>query len=310
MKPSSRIIAGFAFAAFAALCQTPPKPQFEVATVKPASTPNPMDLKAGRLRIGVNMDAQRAVINFTSLKDLIAIAYRVKRFQVEGPDWITSQRFDIQAKLPDGASSDQMPEMLQSLLEERFKLAVHRDSSEHPVYELVVGKNGPKLKDAAPDAIAYGVPDGVASGAEVKGVNKGALVVNGGAAKLEMRPNGLINYAFAKVTMPALVNFLSNFLDRPVLDKTGLKGAYEIEFQLSRDDMFAVARGVGMTPAPAEGRTIAGSGVSGSPADAASDPSSSSLFQSVQQLGLKLEARKAPLETIVVDHAEKTPTEN
>jgi uncharacterized protein (TIGR03435 family) len=299
------IVATIALAA-GAVCQTPPKLEFEVATVKPAGMPNPADAKSGKLRIGVNVDGQRVSITFTSLKDLIATAYRVKRFQVEGPDWMASQRFDIQAKLPDGATRDQMPEMLQALLADRFKLAFHRDSKEFPVYELVVGKNGPKLTEAAPDAIAFGGADGSAAGGQVKSDNKGAMVLNGGAAKIEMRPSGLMHYAFAKINMAAVANFLTNFVDRPVLDKTDLNGSYEFGFDLSRDDIMAAARGAGMAIPPPENRSIAGAG----PADAASDPSGSSLFQSVQQLGLKLEARKARIETIVVDHVEKTPTEN
>ena len=89
-----------------------------------------------------------------SLADLIRVAYRVKPYQLSGPDWMTAERFDVLAKMPEGATREQVPEMLKALLAEPFKLAVHRESKEHAVYALVVGKGGPKLKESAPDADA------------------------------------------------------------------------------------------------------------------------------------------------------------
>jgi uncharacterized protein (TIGR03435 family) len=119
------------------------KVEFEVASIKP-SEPTPM----GMIRIGMSADAGMVRYMNSSLRDVIRTAYRVKDFQIEGPDWMSSARFDITAKLPDGASKDQIPEMLQALLAERFKLQLHRDNKEHAVYALVVGKGGPKLKPA------------------------------------------------------------------------------------------------------------------------------------------------------------------
>jgi uncharacterized protein (TIGR03435 family) len=94
----------------------------------------------------------RAEYIFMSLKDLIATAYRVKSFQISGPDWLNdiTQRFDIVATMPDGAPVAQAPEMLQTLLAERFKLKLHRDMKEHPVMALVLGKDGAKLQESAP----------------------------------------------------------------------------------------------------------------------------------------------------------------
>ena len=138
----------------AAFCQTAPSNlTFEVATVKP-SPPLDMaklaaEMQAGRMpRFGPHVDAAQAEYNYMSLKDLIANAYKVKAYQITGPAWLATERFDIVAKMPDGASKDDAPKMLQALLEERFKLAAHRDTQEHPVLALVVGKDGPKLKES------------------------------------------------------------------------------------------------------------------------------------------------------------------
>jgi uncharacterized protein (TIGR03435 family) len=123
--------------------QASPKLTFEVASIKPAQ---PMTM--GRMMIGMNADAGMLRYTNVSLKDCIRHAYQVKEFQIEGPDWLDSTRFDIMAKLPEGASKDQIPEMLQAMLIDRFKLAVHRDTKEHAIYALVAGKGGPKLKPA------------------------------------------------------------------------------------------------------------------------------------------------------------------
>src|SRR5260370_14808764 len=126
---------------------------FEVASIKPAAPLNPRQLMMGQQRVGMKVDAARVDIANLSLADLVRIAYRVKPYQIAGPDWMKGDRFDILGKLPEGASPDQVPEMLQELLAQRFKLAVHRETKEHAVYALVVGKNGPKLVEAPADAV-------------------------------------------------------------------------------------------------------------------------------------------------------------
>ena len=125
------------------------KPSFEVASIKPAAPPEP-----GRIRIGMQVDGGMLRYTNVSLMEVVRNAYHVKEFQIEGPDWLSTARFDITAKLPEGAKQDQVPEMLQSLLEERFKIATHSDTKEHAIYALVVGKSGPKLTPAQenPDA--------------------------------------------------------------------------------------------------------------------------------------------------------------
>jgi uncharacterized protein (TIGR03435 family) len=129
-------------------------PAFEVASIKPAAPLNPGMLASGQTHLGMKIDGSRVDIRYISLGALIRMAYRVRTDQLSGPDWMNAERWDILAKLPEGASTSQVPEMLQALLAERFKLTLHRESVERGVYALVVGKNGPKLKEAAPDIVA------------------------------------------------------------------------------------------------------------------------------------------------------------
>jgi uncharacterized protein (TIGR03435 family) len=311
----SGIGAGLLLVAGAAFAQTPaPALAFEVASVKPAGPPDPARMMSGRM--GMKVDGARVDIGFLSLTDLIGIAYRVKPYQISGPDWMSAQRFDIMAKLPAGASQDQAPEMLQALLAERFKLTIHRANKEIQIYALVVGKNGPKLKESPPDQPAAPAADGAAPSTDTSlrisgDPQKGMTVSNGlgsGTVKITMA-NGAMHMESAKMSMTQFAEALSRFLDHPVVDMTDLKGNYQVALDLSMEDIMNAARSAGMQGPGGPGR--GGGGMPGrGAAEGASDPSGSSLFNNVQQLGLKLEARKAPADLIVVDHLEKLPTEN
>ena len=316
-----RIAAVLALAACAALGQTPAAaPAFEVASVKPAAPLDANAIMSGKMHLGMKTDAARVDIGFLSLADLIRIAYRVKPYQISGPDWMGSQRFDIQAKMPEGASTEQVPEMLQALLAERFKLALHRDSTEHSVYALVVGKNGSKLKESPPDpANSAAPPANPPSGAITIGAGnnqvqisgniqgKGMVVSGGqtGKTRMTMTPEGTMRLEMEKMTLPALADILSRLVDRPVVDMTELQGNYQVALDLSQGDLIAMARTAGVA-----GVALPAGADAGRPADAASDPSGSSIFAAVQQLGLKLDPRKEPMERLVIDHLERTPTEN
>ncbi len=320
MAPALLLLAGALFG------QASSAPGFEVATIKPAPPLDPAKIAAGQLHVGMKTDAGRVDVGFFSLADLIRTAYRIKPYQLSGPDWMSSQRWDIIAKIPEGVSADQVPEMLQALLADRFKLVIHRASTEHSVYALVAAKGGAKLKEAEPDPPAAATPDHegatpsdgkamvVGSGdSEVRIARspggRGATIASGkfGQMKVGMGEAGAIHMEFSKMKMTDLADMLSPFADRPVLDMTELTGAYQVTLNLSMEDMMKIARSAGM------GMGMMTGGPSGdpsrSPADAASTPTNS-VFMAVQQLGLKLEPRKAPVETIVVDHLEKTPTEN
>src|SRR4051794_22053459 len=137
-----------ALLATVAFAQTAPRPEFEVASIRPSG-----QLTAD-VHVGVHIDGAQVSFTYVSLKDMIQSAYRLKNYQVVAPDWVGSERFDIAAKLPAGADRDQVPAMLQSLLEDRFKIKSHRDSKEFPVYALTVAKTGLKLKESAPDSEA------------------------------------------------------------------------------------------------------------------------------------------------------------
>jgi len=300
-------------AAGAAMAQTA---AFEVASVKPAAPLDRGQLLSGEAHVGMKIDAARVDIGSMSLADLIRVAYRVKPYQISGPNWMASERFDVLAKMPEGATSEQVPEMLQALLAERFKLTVHRESKEHAVYALVVGKNGPKLKESLPDADAPAGGGAPAAGDNVnpqvrvsgRGENASVSISGGGigTARMSMGPNGTMRLEAPKMNMPALAETLSRFFDRPVVDLTELKGTYQMALELSMEDLRNAARTMGMMgPGMGGGRDGARA-----PTDAASDPGGLSIFAAVQQLGLKLEPRKVPIDLVVIDHLEKAPTEN
>jgi uncharacterized protein (TIGR03435 family) len=163
-------------AAGAALAQTPAaKPQFEVATIKPAGPINPQAIAAGKMRIGMNIDKARVDIGFLSLADLIQAAYKVKQHQVVLPDWAKNERFDIVAKIPEGGTKEQVPEMLQGLLEERFGLKFHKESREQNVFALVVAKGGHKMKESSTEPDAP-LPD--------EKTDKGGQTLNMGGAQI------------------------------------------------------------------------------------------------------------------------------
>jgi uncharacterized protein (TIGR03435 family) len=291
--------------------QTPAAaPVFEVATIRQAVPLNPAAAMSGGVRLGMSVDGSRVDIRFLSMADLVRTAYKVKPYQVSGVEnSMTSDRWDIQAKLPEGATKEQVPEMLQALLADRFKLKIHRDSKDQPVYALTTGKGGPKFEESAPDKpAAEDAPKVPSNQLSVSRDANGAVVRTGqgGTMRMSMGPNGTMHMENEKMTMEAMAEMLTGFMDRPVVDMTGLKGTYKIGLDLSMDDLRNAARkvGVAMPGGPAPG----GAGPA-APVPEASEPTSS-LFSTIQQLGLKLEARKAPVEIIVVDHVEKTPTEN
>lgn len=284
--------------------QASPKPQFEVASIKPAQ-PMPM----GKMRI--RMDADAGMLRYTnvSLKDCIRVAYRVKDFQVEGPDWLGSTRFDIEAKLPDGASKEEIPEMLQAMLADRFQLVVHRDNKEHAVYGLIVAKGGPKLKTAQ-------IPAGDGASAAAKPVD-GKIPPGSpggmprGAMFMRMDPGGMHLNA-PSVTLATLAEMLSRFCERPVVDMTGIQGQYDFQLAFVPETMHGMPgpKGGPMHPmAGAGGNGPAMAGGEPGPSDAATE-TAGSIYDAVQRYGLKLEPKKAPMEVVFVDHIEKVSTEN
>lgn len=136
-------------------------PAFEVASIRLALTPRPPApgdghfcpfpcFNTGRMKL----DGVRVDIAFTALDELIRRAYRIRPDQLDGPDWMRDQHCDILANIPEAASAAKVPEMLQALLAERFKLAAHHETRQQPVYELRVNEGGPKLRDSAESAVS------------------------------------------------------------------------------------------------------------------------------------------------------------
>jgi uncharacterized protein (TIGR03435 family) len=283
--------------------QTAVPPAFEVASIKEAPPPSWFEnIQAGQFHIGMNINGSHADYGFMALADLIPYAYRVKPYQLSGPRWMNETRWDILAKIPEGQPPDRAPEMVQNLLVERFKLSIHRENREQSVYALVVGKGGLKIKEAAPEE-----EPGVGSGLNVRINNDGSGVAisSGATGNMLMRPspNAGMQLQMAKITMVALADRLTQFMDRPVVDATGLKASYQVTLDLPVEAM----RGMAFAQKLA---ALAGLGSFGVPEASAPDTSDALIVKSLKNLGLELESRKAPIAMIFVDHLEKTPTAN
>jgi uncharacterized protein (TIGR03435 family) len=278
------------FRAQSPLTVTGPLPTFEVASVKP----NKPDA-SGRVQVGIAFEPGRFNATAVTVKQLIALAYHVREIQVVGgPSWIDSDRFDIDAKeedadvaamqkLPPEERQKQLRLRVQSLLGERFKLKVNFESKDLPVYALLVAKNGPKLQESKPVGSS-------ASGAKGPGGQSGEV-----PQMMSMGPGELTGQG---LPLESLATLLSQQLGRTVLNKTGLTGKYDFTLKW----------------APEQGRAtmMQGPPSGGTGADNAPPPDSSgpSIFTAIQeQLGLKLESTKGPVESLVVEHVEK-PTEN
>jgi uncharacterized protein (TIGR03435 family) len=303
-----------------------PKLEFEVASVKPAAP-----MTGGMMRVGMRVDAGRMDYENVSLKDCIRTAWRLKDYQISGPDWMTSARFDIVGKLPEGTTKDQVPEMLQALLAERFKIVVHHDSKLHDSYALVVGKGGPKLTPSAPDdpagaptgaSTSFGGPSAASGGGAPKGGDApvgppqtriafsatggggggGGVAMGGG----KMGPGSTMKMNIRKQTVTAFADLLARFLASPVVDLTEIQGTYDFILEMSMEDM---SRGSGLVMFHGPG-AMAGGGADAPSTPDAGDAESGGLFRTVQNYGLKLDKRKVPLDLLVVDHIEKVPTEN
>lgn len=268
-----------------------PKPEFEVASIKP-STP-----ATGAINAGVHIDGARVSCTQLSLNDFIGMAYRVKRHQIVGPEWLASDRYDINATLPEGAKREQVPDMIKSLLESRFGMKMHRDTKEFAVYGITVAKGGLKMKESAPDENAGAEPR-KSIDVKVSGNAAGTTLDYGNGSYFTFGNN---RFEAKKLTMTAFADTLARFADRPVVDMTELKGAYDLSAEFSPEDframMIRAAIAAGITLPPQALMLL-------------EHANGDSLPAALQTLGLKMEPRKAPIEVLVIDHAEKNPTEN
>jgi uncharacterized protein (TIGR03435 family) len=285
------------FGAMAVVCTAwAQTPAFEVASMKVSEPITPELVRSGRLQMGVTIDSHYVRIGKLSLMELVGLAYQVKPHQLSGQPWMNMERYDIQAKLPEGGARRDVPAMLQTLLAQRLGLRVRREAREMRVYALVTAKGGPRLQESA-EPPAPSPPTGqIRGGLSVNSSGQLSSVAPGGNSQVTPGPNGNLHVESKQITMARFADFINRYCELPVVDMTGLSGYYDLEIDVSSEEARNAGRARGaVVPSPAEG---------------ASDPSGALLPVSLQKLGLRLEARKAPVEVIVVEHAEKVPTEN
>lgn len=292
-----KVIRSIAFALFlsaAAFAQTgAPKPEFEVASIKPSA---PFIAGAGNsLGVGVHIDGSQVRCTQLSLKDYTRMAYNLKDYQISGPEWIGSERFDINAKVPEGTNRDQVRGMIQTLLVDRFQLKSHMEKKEFPVYALTVAKGGLKMKESPldPEEPGKAQVDVKASGSAA-----GTSVSLGRGASFTMADNKIQG---VKLSMVQIADLMARFLDRPVVDLTGDKGTYDFVLEFTTEDFRAMM----IRSAIAAGVTLPPQAIAYADAQ-----SGDSLYTALQAAGMKLERQKAPLEVLVIDHVLKTPSEN
>lgn len=254
---------------------------FEVASVKLAA-----EGRAGASRPGApsaNVDPGLVTYQKFSLKDLLIRAYGVKNYEVQGPAWIATERYDVSARVPEGVSADRIPAMLQNLLVERFRISMHWETRDEPVYALVAGKGGPKLKKSAKELEP-----------EIGG--NANLVAN----SLDDTSAGL---RMPEVTLPIFANTLATLINHPILDMTGIQGTFDITLNISMETL-AGMRGAASTSAFSSAPEMPGN------AESVASAPTNSLFAAIKELGLVLETRRAPVKHLVIESALKVPTEN
>jgi uncharacterized protein (TIGR03435 family) len=310
-----RLILTSAFICAFASAQAPDSQlAFEVATIKPSA---PMGM--GRIRIGTRggpgtADPGRFTCDHCTLGMLVSTAYDIDFIQISGPPWLTELSFDLVAKIPEGATKAQFREMMRNLLIERFKLAAHQDKKDLPIYEMTAAKKGARLKESTgpadvPDPAGRGPlgpprlpPPGGPGGRGSDSVPQPPPFPPGRFPMMMMTPAGA-RWRVVDQTMDEFASRLQGMVGRPVRNATGLTGKYDFELSFT----------------PSAGQSLMPGGPAmhmpppGSPdgAGAAPEDPGQTIFAALQdQLGLKLESKNGPVDTLVVDHIEKTPTEN
>ena len=245
----------------------PLQPKFEVASVK----------RTDRCFAGnPSIDPGSVTLRGVPLKVVLMEAFKVKMEQIEGPSWMEADCFEISAKIPEGATRDQLPAMLQALLTERFKLVAHKEDRPRSGYALVVDKGGPKFKEDDPNT-------------NFMGPGRSGMMLFGAFGHGRLK---------GVMTMATLASNLSRQGYGPVQDATGLTGKYGIDLTWTPDKAFEPSAG----DATASAATPPGADIPAPEAD---------LFTALRaSLGLKLERRNVQVQFVVIDHIERIPTEN
>ena len=294
--PRAAVIAAIAAAipVFSLAQAQPQRMEFEAASVRPTPA-----IEAG-VKIGMHADGAQVRFDFLSLRDLTRIAWQVKDYQVLGPDWIASERYTVTAKVPEGNfTEDQKREMLQNFLIERFGLKYHNEKKEFAVYALEQGKNGIKMQETPPDANGEAAPPPKGINISASGSERGVFVDLGGGAYFTFTDNKFVGH---KITVPRIVDSLAMYLDKPLVDQTGLPAdkTYDLTLAITPDDYrvmlirSAIHAGIQLPPQALQ----------------LADGSIDSFYTALDTAGLKLESKRAPIDVIVVDSANKTPSDN
>jgi uncharacterized protein (TIGR03435 family) len=279
-----------------------PKLEFDVASIKPAAPFNGTSVTNGPGGTTVRLSSSpitggpgsrtpdRYAYRGANVRNLLVRAYALvdRDQQVSGPAWIDSEHYDLAVTMPASTTEAQFQQMLRNLLAERFKLVVHHDSKMLPVYELVVGRNGHKLKESVETPKTDAPPAGTFDKKDKDGFYITPPGYGGVAMNMGPGPSGEVtqNWIFGRQTMTQFAGFLKGTVGRNVIDKTGLAGPYD--FRLYYEPQRA-----------------------GTAADTIPDVPRLTVFDAVQQqLGLRLADAKAPFDLVVVDSGDKVPTEN
>jgi uncharacterized protein (TIGR03435 family) len=294
MQPG--LLVSIAFAALASAQQQNPNGNFEVATITPSAA---LSFGGANSPPAIQESSDGVLYNGQSLRSLIATAYQVRKFQIEGPAWLDTERFDISGKLPAGARREQAPRMLRSLLEERFDLKVHRAIRHLPVYELTVAKGGPKIgTNMTPSE--FDVKQSKAPISLVTKNKDGRMMFPVGTRGVYYEARTTWVRMFANVqTLPDLANLLGDRLSSLVVDKTGIPGTYDFVLESAAEK--GKIQPAGMRPLPALIMTEAPVPLR----------DAGPLIEAVEdQLGLKLMKKKGTVDIFIVDRADKRPKEN
>jgi uncharacterized protein (TIGR03435 family) len=284
----SFVVLGFSRAAVAQKL-----PEFEVASIKPTPEGNIPGVGAAAA-VGLRITGSNVRISGLSLKDYIGMAYSLEPPQVMAPEWAAQLRFDIAGNLPADGTREQIPQMLQALLADRFQLKVHKESREFPIFALVVGKGGLKIKGTPVDPNAPR-PATVEAGG---GGSAAGIVINLGQGTFTLASNKL---EVKNLTMADLARALTRFAERKTIDATGNTDRFDFSLDLAQEDyQFALMRAAvnnGVVLPPQALRLL----------DSAP---SNVLGQYIAKTGLELEERKAPLDVVVVDSVTREPKAN
>jgi len=257
MSQFSTAAALLLLSAWAAYGQADKPLSFEVASVKSASAPITTKdeytagynagMRAALASMGMRFSGQRVTITDNTLRDLIRMAFEVKDSQIIAPAWMAEEKYQIAASMPEGATRAQAPEMLRTLLDQRFHLKSHRETREMQAFVLLQGPKGAKLTPAT---------------------RGGGWVSNPAIGRVSAINCSLDRFA----------ELLAKAAGAPVVDQTGIAGNFDFDLRF-RPEL-------------------------------ATDDESPPLEQALAAIGLKMEKRKMPIEVVVVDSADKVPTQN